>query len=229
MKKNIVTPVVFVLLLFIIFTGMTMVTKASGSETGEENTNSANPPIDADESPALLAPHKPDYLYNGVTTSDTHANPPVQNELQTRFLTIAYNNDKLLYDFSASLRKGGFSSLFGRKNSLTMAENVTKKVDALVEKVAMILDMYPSNLQARIELLPTHSDVQALYRARYKKNTELIAFYSPKEKTIYVSVWDIKTQVLAHELAHAVLDHYFEVDPPVKIHELLAQYVESKL
>ena len=35
--------------------------------------------------------------------------------------------------------------------------------------------------------------------------------------------------VLAHELAHVVVDLYFGVPPPQKIHELLAQFVETHL
>ena len=60
-------------------------------------------------------------------------------------------------------------------------------------------------------------------------DVDFIAFYSPKTKTVYFSLKDLYLKVFAHELAHAVIDHYFEKAPPTKIHEMLAQYVENQL
>jgi Zn-dependent peptidase ImmA (M78 family) len=35
--------------------------------------------------------------------------------------------------------------------------------------------------------------------------------------------------VIAHELGHAVCDHYFLVIPPEKVREMLASYVDAHL
>ena len=40
---------------------------------------------------------------------------------------------------------------------------------------------------------------------------------------------DISDSVMAHEMAHAVIDNYFNVIPPEKTAELLATYVDSHL
>jgi predicted Zn-dependent protease len=47
--------------------------------------------------------------------------------------------------------------------------------------------------------------------------------------TIYTSEQDISDSVIAHEIGHAVVDHFFTVKPPEKIGEMLAQYVDVHL
>ncbi len=71
--------------------------------------------------------------------------------------------------------------------------------------------------------------MQQTYRKKYGKGVDFISFYSPKYKTIFVSVKDIDLGVLAHEIAHAVIDFYYGMATPSKIQEVLAQYVESHL
>jgi len=65
--------------------------------------------------------------------------------------------------------------------------------------------------------------------ARYGLTVDYVAFYAPRDKVVYVSVDDADLSVLAHELTHVILDHYFGIAPPVKIHEVLAQFVEEHL
>ena len=47
--------------------------------------------------------------------------------------------------------------------------------------------------------------------------------------TIYASAENFKIGVIGHEIAHAVISHYFVVQPSVKIQEVLAGYVEYQL
>jgi hypothetical protein len=35
--------------------------------------------------------------------------------------------------------------------------------------------------------------------------------------------------ILAHEMGHAVIDHYFVIKPPPKIAELLCHYVDTEI
>ncbi len=34
---------------------------------------------------------------------------------------------------------------------------------------------------------------------------------------------------MAHEIGHAIVDHYFKVRPPYNVHELMAQFVEKRI
>jgi hypothetical protein len=57
----------------------------------------------------------------------------------------------------------------------------------------------------------------------------MVSFYVYDLNTIYVSAGSFKREVLGHEIAHAVISHYFVVQPPMKAQEVLAGYVEYQL
>ena len=45
-------------------------------------------------------------------------------------------------------------------------------------------------------------------------------------KTIYVNANDLNEDMLAHEMAHAIVDHYLLFRPPFATGEILAQYAD---
>ena len=47
--------------------------------------------------------------------------------------------------------------------------------------------------------------------------------------TIYVNVDDTQEEILAHEMAHAIIDHYLLVRPPAAAAEILARYVHTHI
>ena len=47
--------------------------------------------------------------------------------------------------------------------------------------------------------------------------------------TIYITAENFKKAVLGHEVAHAVISHYFVVQPSMKVQEVLAGYIEYQL
>ena len=89
-------------------------------------------------------------------------------------------------------------------------------VDGIIERVISILDMLPDNFRIDIYLHPTYATGQ-------------IAFYDNKTKSITVYADKVTDGVLAHEIAHAVINAYFDIPPPKKIQEILAQYVDRHL
>jgi hypothetical protein len=89
--------------------------------------------------------------------------------------------------------------------------------------------MFPKDLKFSLSLLSSDDEVQGVYRSKYARNADYIAFYSPGDRTIFVSVKDIDTGILAHEIAHVIIDLYYGMSTPTKIHEVLAQYVETHL
>jgi hypothetical protein len=150
-------------------------------------------------------------------------------ELKTRYGTIHYGNEKLLRDFDGEVSLRSLSYLTRGKKNETVGDEVVNKVDIIVGRVEAVLEMFPKNLSLTVTLLPSEKEVQRIYREKYGVDVDYIAFYSPKDETIYISVNDARLGVLAHEVAHAVIDHYFGVSPPAKIHEVLSQFVESHL
>ena len=148
-------------------------------------------------------------------------------ELKTRYATVRYNDIEILREFNDELYLGRHLAYQLRKlPAITVADEVRNKLNVVVEKVETILDMFPPILYFTLVLLPTDDDVQAVCFKKYGKRVDRIAYYSLSEKTIYISVRDVNLRILAHELGHMVVNHYFKVRPPYKIHEVLAQYAE---
>lgn len=150
-------------------------------------------------------------------------------ELKTRSASVIYEKEDLLRQFNRNVRLGSLSYAVSNKTSITYEDEVKNKVDVILERVKAVLAMFPKNLNFTIILLPSDSDVQKIYTGKYGKKVDFISFYAPRDKTVYISVDDVRLGVLAHELAHVVIDFYYDTSPGVKIHEILAQFVETHL
>ncbi len=149
---------------------------------------------------------------------------------KSRFTTLHYSNPELLKAFNEHLRLGGkLKRNLRKKDILTIEDEVLAKLDTLVEKAEMVLAMFPDQLSINIVLLESGGEVSRVYKEKYGKDADHIAYYSLSEDTIYISVKDTRLRVLAHEIGHAVVDHYFNVRPPYNIHELMAQFTEKHI
>ncbi len=150
-----------------------------------------------------------------------------QGKVSTKYTTVSYRDESLLRSLNKRIRLGSLDYLLKRRVSgeLSLQDQVSGKIDTIVERVETILEMRPKNFRVDIIVVPTSDDVKALYKRKYRRDVNFIAFYSPVEKSIYISADEAKSKILAHELAHAVIDQYFGMAAPAKIHELLADYV----
>jgi hypothetical protein len=150
-------------------------------------------------------------------------------ELKSRYTTIIYTGDDQIRRFNREISLGSLSYLLKSNPSITAEDELKNKMDVLIERVETILEMYPKELRFNIALLSSDNEVQDVFREKYYRTVDYIAFYSPRDKTLYVSVKDIELGVLAHEIAHVVIDFYYGMATPTKIHEVLAQYVENHI
>lgn len=149
-------------------------------------------------------------------------------ELKTTYATISYSDDKLLSKFNKEIYLTRQLRLMLRnKKMFTIQDEVKGKVDLVVEKIESVLEMFPDVLSFNMNVLASAGEVQDVYMAKYGRRVDHIAYYSLKEKTIYISTEDASLPVMAHEIAHAVVDHYYKTPTPSKIHEVLAQYAEK--
>ncbi len=149
-------------------------------------------------------------------------------EQKSRYVTLLFADKQVLREFHDNLRMNrNLSHSMRKKNVLTVADEVLAKVDIVIEKVQIVLDMFPDKYHIRLVILPDRDDVARIYRNKYGKRVTHIAYYSLSEKTIYISADDTSLRVLAHEIGHSVVDHYFKVRPPYNIHELMAQFAEK--
>ncbi len=151
-------------------------------------------------------------------------------ERKSRYATLLYQSKELLRDFNNELYIGrSLSRILRKKKIVTTEDEVIAKIDIIIEKAEVILDMFPNNLHITVVLLPKSRDVAKLYQKKYGRRANHIAYYSLSEKTIYISVNDTNLEVFSHEVGHAVVDHYFKVRPPYNIHELMAQFTAKHI
>lgn len=151
-------------------------------------------------------------------------------EIKGRYVTLHYTNRELIREFNENIDLGSrLGYLTKNKDIVTVEDEVMAKLDAIMEKAEVVLDMFPKNLHINVVIVPTSSDCSAIFARKYGKRENHIAYYSLSEDTIYISVEDTSLRVLAHEIGHAIVDHYFSDRPPYTIHELMAQFVEKHI
>jgi len=99
-------------------------------------------------------------------------------------------------------------------DDLQLASN---RIDRIIYRVQTILDMWPKNFRINI------------YLHRNALESNKVAYHDHKSKSIHISVDYASDGVVAHEIAHAVINQYFPTPPPSKMKEILSQYVDKHL
>lgn len=148
----------------------------------------------------------------------------------SRYVTLHYSRSELLHEFNDELYIGGsLRRILRKKNLVTVEDEVMAKLDTIIEKAQVVLDMFPDNMHIHVMLLADRNAVGRIYEQNYGRSARHIAYYSLKQDTIYISVEDTNLKVFSHEVGHAVVDHYFKVRPPYNIHELMAQFTSKHI
>ena len=147
-------------------------------------------------------------------------------DLESRYATITYSDYNDLRKFDDELYMGRLNSSIKKSSGETIEQQVISKIDFIVEKVMVTLDMFPPELKFSIVVHPDAKEVQKSFRTIYSVDVDYIAFYSPSRNKVFYSAKDATLRVVAHEIGHVVAENYFKISPPQKIHEVLAQYAE---
>ncbi|MCP4022446.1 MAG: hypothetical protein GY729_11440 [Desulfobacteraceae bacterium] len=153
--------------------------------------------------------------------------------LKTKYFNLKYKNQTDLKKLSDKLEiadhSNNFSDFFKSDASEKGVEKIlASKLDALVYKVQLILDMRkPIKITAKI--FPDQAALDNEYYRIYKTRKTMRAWYIFEFNTIYMNAQDLFPGILAHECAHAIIDHYLEIRPPRAAAEILARYVHAHL
>ncbi|MFA5142995.1 MAG: hypothetical protein WC522_02340 [Candidatus Omnitrophota bacterium] len=154
-------------------------------------------------------------------------------KIETNYFTIEYQRSVNLQLIADRLNSRGYFSLglFGSAESSEAApeERVARRIDSLLKRAEELLDMYPPDLRLIIKIFKEESSVGEAYFKIFGTRPGYEAFYIYQYKTIYTSEFGISDSVIIHEMAHAVIDSYFSVNPPPKASEVLATYVDMHL
>jgi len=123
----------------------------------------------------------------------------------------------------------GITRLFSSPDPDDLPDKLKKKVDTLYERVMEILDMRKRTKKVSINIYRDRKQLHAAYYNIYKTAARHRAWYIYETNTIYVNLEDINEGILAHEMAHSIIDHFLIVRPPAATAEILARYVDSHL
>ena len=155
------------------------------------------------------------------------------NSFHTKFLKLRYQSKEDLKKFDKKIKYSGdgssFSSFFGSSSAKKgFKKKMAAKLDAMFEKVQLILDMRKP-YKVIVNIYPDETSLHAAYFKIYKSKKKLRAWYIFKYNTIYINIKDLSDRMLAHECAHAIVDNYLDVRPPRATAEILARYVDDHL
>jgi hypothetical protein len=168
-----------------------------------------------------------------------------QNVFQTKRVKIFYTNPTDLQEMErrlpfspveASRQLYFYTPVPSPDNPVPM---LAAKVDGLLTRVCMILNMWPKKgPPLRIYLLKNGQEVRQRQLALQPFHQEgsfgedddpLEGFYDPLTRSIFLSLADLRVGVLGHEMTHYVLNEAFPVPPPASVQEHWAHYVERQL
>lgn len=152
--------------------------------------------------------------------------------IESQHIFIQYKTLKDIKKFNNSIdytpRKWGLKDLFSFISAKDPVDSIKQKVDVLFDKVEQILGMYGRRDKIIINLYPKKSFYEVRNRIN-GKNCRFRAWYIFEQNTIYINVGDVHEGILAHEIAHAIIDNYLSVRPPKNTSEILARYVDENL
>ena len=111
-------------------------------------------------------------------------------------------------------------------NEVNPPKEICQRLDSMFDEVKNVLGMHPEMPRIKIVIFKDKDELNKEYFKIFGAESDLKSFYVNNHNAIYTSESAIEDSVMIHEMAHAVIDHYFSVIPPKIISEVLASYVD---
>lgn len=155
----------------------------------------------------------------------------IYKKCESKYFVIYYKPDIDSLDIAQKIDFG--PSLHLLKNPAASGKNpeaiLSKAIDSLFLEVSDILDIHIYSFKGNIKVCRDLNSLNRIFEGLYNKTISTPSFYISDTNTIYISLADLRAGMLGHEMAHAVINRYFVVLPPMKVQEVLAGYVEYQL
>ena len=116
-----------------------------------------------------------------------------------------------------------------QKIASALADTIAKKVDALFERSQEVLEMQGFTNKISVKIFNNQQQLNQAFYNLYKKECNVRAWYTHEKLTVYIQLDDLHEGMLAHEFAHAIINHYMIIPLPGKTAEILARYVDTHL
>ncbi len=131
---------------------------------------------------------------------------------------------KLKFDYFSRLE-----SFRGSRNLGLPDQMLANTLDSLFLEVSDIIDIHVYSFHCNLEIYATQRGVSDAFKRYFNTSFKERSFYLQETNTIYISELDLTLGMLGHEIAHAIICHYFTPPPPTRMQEILAGYVEYNL
>ncbi|MCX5666741.1 MAG: hypothetical protein NTY34_00280 [Candidatus Omnitrophica bacterium] len=152
------------------------------------------------------------------------------SSVESNFFVLYYDPSANLEDLERELTKRPlYFDQQARYGEVTTIEEICQRLDKLYNRVQDVLDMHPKTPRIKIKIFRDRDGLNGEFVKIFDKQGDFKSFYVYKYNTIYTSESDIEDSVIIHEMAHAIIDHYFSVIPPETVGEILAAYVDAHL
>ncbi|MDD5166263.1 MAG: hypothetical protein PHQ57_02595 [Candidatus Omnitrophica bacterium] len=117
-----------------------------------------------------------------------------------------------------------------KEAGLLPGEELAEMLDVLFVRVCEILDMRLYSFKGTIKVCYNSEELNRIYDDLFGSDGKTRkSFYNYDFNIIYVSAENFSRDIVTHEIAHAVISHYFVISPSAKVQELLAGYAEYQL
>ena len=155
-------------------------------------------------------------------------------KIEGKYFTIYYSSEIDISKLTQQLNITTADKILAGKSvgkEISSQEPLASMVDILYSLVGDMVDMHIYNFKGSIKICQDQAKLNNIYRNLFGKDlaSYMVSFYVNDTSTIYISGENFRREVLGHEIAHAIINHYFVVSPPIKVQEILSKYIEYQL
>jgi hypothetical protein len=156
------------------------------------------------------------------------------SKIEGKYFTIYYSQQIDISILSQQLSITAADKILAGRNiddDIASEHGIAGMIDVLYSLVGDMVDMHVYNFKGNIKICQNHVQLNNIYRKLFGQDllSYMVSFYISDTSTIYISEENFRREVLGHEIAHAIINHYFVVSPPVKVQEILSKYIEYQL
>jgi len=102
-------------------------------------------------------------------------------------------------------------------------------VDAIFLETSDILHMYLYSFKGNIRFCQDQEQLSGFSRKFFDRDLRKPSFYASDTNSIYINIRDTRAELLAYEIARAIISHYYAVLPPEEVQEILSRDVKDKI
>ena len=154
------------------------------------------------------------------------------HNLESKHVSIYYKSPDELEKFTSRIRPKKYTKTVDdlyMSSSRYSPNDPAAIVDRLFLRVQRILGMRVAGLRVRIMVHPGQDEITEQFKRYMGYEMKSPAFYFKRKNTIHVHLERLHAGILAHEMAHAVIEHSLGAPRGSHASETLCRYVDSQI